>query len=69
MEKGGPLYGKGVRGQMERLEENISDILWLTDGKSLMQTRYMERRKKRNVVSVIYANILTSDLNISLGKM
>lgn len=41
------LYGEGVRGQIERLEENISDIFWQSDRKSLMQTRYMDMDQKQ----------------------
>lgn len=46
------LYGEGVAGQMKKLEENISDILWLTNGKPLMQTSYMPiaPKIKKNVV-------------------
>lgn len=44
------LYGEGVRGQIERLEENISDIFWQSDGKSLMQTSYMQTKNKKNII-------------------
>lgn len=36
-----PFFGKELRGQVERLEEYTSDILWLIDGESLMQASYM----------------------------
>lgn len=48
---------KGVRGQMERLEENISDILWLTDGRALMRTSYTDmHQKSKGILSSIMAS-------------
>lgn len=61
------LYGEGVRGQMERLEENISDISsgWLMGSHSCRQATWAVLLC---ILWVIYANILTFDLYISLGK-
>lgn len=36
------FHGEGIRGQTERVDENIPDILSLIDGKSLMQTGYKD---------------------------